>query len=269
MKRVFYGFLILIIAGCGQQNANNDTKGSKFTWDFSKPKKLIYSYSQTVNNENKMRRDEPTDKTYMTAIGNLNIKIKENNLADLSLTNIEMKSVDSDFEGNPRDTMTQKMPPQVLQDMKPDGSFSDSNIDIMFKMLFPLPSKDLKEGENEKVAMQMPFNANGSRLIAKGFNTLKFSGFETIQDRECAVLIGAIDISDMKIPEELKGEYKNSTIGKATYYFDLKDRIYVGADIDMTMEAFMDTESEDENNRGMYWEMKSQNIFKIRLERIE
>lgn len=269
MKRVFYGFLFLIIVGCGQQNANNDTKGSKFTWDFSKPQKLIYSYSQTVKHENKMRLDEPSDKTYMTAIGNLNIKVKENNLADLSLTNIEMKSVDFDFEGNPRDTMKQKIPPQVLQEMKPDGSFSDSNIDIMFKMLFPLPSKDLKEGEKDKVSIQMPFNANGSRLIAKGFITLKFSGFETIQNRKCAVLIGKIDISDMTIPKELTGEYKNSTIGEAIYYFDLKDRIYVGANIDMTMEAFMDTESEDENNRGMYWEMKSQNIFKIRLERIE
>lgn len=269
MKRLFCGFLILIIAGCGQQNSSNDSKDLKFSWDFSKPQKLIYSYSQTVNNENKMRRDEPTDKTYMTAIGNLNIKIKENNLADLSLTNIEMKSVDSDFDGNPRDTMTQKMPPQVLQDMKPDGSFSDSNIDIMFKMLFPLPSKDLKEGEKDKVAMQMPFNANGSRLYAKGFNTLEFSGYEKIKDRDCVVLTGVIDISKMDVPEELIGEYKNSTTGKATYYFDLKDRIYIGADIDMTMDVLMDTESEDKNQHGMYMAMKSQNTFKIRLEKIE
>lgn len=270
MKKIIYGFLILIIASCGQQNTNSDSsKDSKFTWNFSKPKKLVYSYSQTVNNENKMSRNELADVSKMTAIGNLNIKIKENNLADLSLTDMEMNSVDFDSEGNPRDTMIQKAPPQVMQDMKPDGSFSSSDIDIMFKLLFPLPSKDLNNGETDKVEMQMPFNANGSRLIAKGYNTLKFSGFETIQNRKCAVLIGTIDISDMKVPEELAGEYKNATKGKATYYFDLQDKLYVGADIDMTMEAFMDSESEDENNRGMYWEMKSQNIFRIRLERIE
>jgi hypothetical protein len=139
----------------------------------------------------------------------------------------------------------------------------------MFKMLFPLPSEDLKEGEKDKVAMQMPFNANGSRLYAKGFNTLEFSGFEKICDRECVVLSGIIDISEMDVPEELTGEYKNSTTGKATYYFDLEDKIYVGADINMTMDVLMDTESNDQNQRGMYMAMKSQNIFKIRLEKIE
>lgn len=270
MKNLIYGFFILLIASCGQQNTNSETSNnSKFTWDFTKQRNLIYSYYQIVNNENKMSRNEPANISKMTALGNLKIKIKDTNLADLSLIDIEMNSVDFDSDGNPRDTMTHKAPLQVMQDMKPDGSFSDSNIDIMFKLLFPLPSKDLNKGESDIVEMQMPFNANGTRLIAKGFNTLEFSGFETIQERKCAVLNGVIDISDMKVPEELTGEFKNSTTGKATYYFDLEDKIYVGADIDMTMEAFMDTESEDESIRGMYWEMKSQNIFKIRLEKIE
>ncbi|MDD2476284.1 MAG: hypothetical protein PHI32_10265 [Dysgonamonadaceae bacterium] len=205
MKRLFYGLLILIIAGCGQNNTrSNKNEETKFSWDFSKPKKLIYSYSQIINNETKMSRDEPTDKAYMNAIGNLNVKIKDNNLADLSLTNIEIKSVDFDKDGNPQDTMIQKAPPQVIQDMEPDGSFSDSNIDIMFKILFPLPSKDLKEGEKDKVAMQTPFNANGSRLYVKGFNTIEFSGYKTINDRECVVLNGIIDISEMDVPEEIK-----------------------------------------------------------------
>jgi hypothetical protein len=37
----------------------------------------------------------------------------------------------------------------------------------------------------------------------------------------------------------------------------------------MTMDILMDTESEDKNQHGMFMAMKSQNIFKIRLEKTE
>ncbi len=271
MRKILFGIFILFLASCGNEKSSNttDSINSKFIWDFSKTKKLIYSFSQTTNNENKMTPDEPADKSHSTAVGNLKIRIKDNNLADLSLIDIEQNRISYDTDGNPQDTMNHKSPPTVIQDMKPDGSFSDSNIEIMFKMLFPLPSKDLSKGEKDKIEMNMPFNVNGSRLTAKGFNTLEFSGFKTIKERECAVLVGSIDISDMEIPEELNGEYKNSTKGKATYYFDLKDRIYVGSDIEMTFEAFIDTKSGGLRNEGMYWEVKSQNIFKIRLVKIE
>ena len=82
-------------------------------------------------------------------------------------------------------------------------------------------------------------------------------------------LMDEIDISNLDVPEELKGEYECSTLGNATYYFDLENRYYVGADIKMVMNVMMDSETENEDDFGMFMKMKSDNIFKIRLEKIE
>ena len=273
MNKILLGLSILIFASCGngssKSNKTENPSESQFQWDFSKQRKFIYSFSQTVNGENKMDKDRPAEKTYMTGVGHLNVRVKENNLADLSLTDIEMKMIMFNEDGTPRDTMTQKAPTNVVQDMKPDGSFGDSNTDILFDMLFPLPNKNLKKGDSDEIPMQMPFNANGSRLYSKGQNTLTFTGYEEIEDRNCAVLIGVIDISNLDIPEELEGDYECSTTGNATYYFDLENGFYVGADIKMVMDVTMDTETGNEDDFGMYMKMKSDNVYKIRLEEIE
>tara|TARA_B100000674_G_C37837410_1_gene913573 strand:- start:453 stop:1277 length:825 start_codon:yes stop_codon:yes gene_type:complete len=273
MKKIILGLSILILASCGSENSKStetdNPNGTQFQWDFGKQRTFIYSFSQTVNGENQMGKDRPADKTYMTGIGHLNVRVKENNLADLSLTDIEMKMVRYDQEGTPKDTMTQKVPANVVQEMKPNGSFDDSNKDILFKMLFPLPNKDLEKGDSDEITMQMPFNANGSRLFSKGQNTLTFKGYKEIEGRNCVVLKGEIDISNLDVPEELKGEYECSTLGNATYYFDLENRYYVGADIKMVMNVMMDSETENEDDFGMFMKMKSDNIFKIRLEKIE
>lgn len=273
MKKILLGLSILIFASCGNANTKSTetekSSQSQFQWDFSKQRKFIYSFSQTVNGENKMDKERPAQKTYMTGVGHLNVRVKENNLADISLTDIEMEMIIFNEDGTPRDTMTQKAPTNVVQDMKPNGSFGDSNTDILFDMLFPLPNKNLEKGDSDEIPMQMPFNANGTRLFAKGQNTLTFAGYEEIEGRNCAVLKGVIDISKLDIPKELKGEYECSTTGNATYYFDLENGFYVGADIQMVMDVMMDSETENEDDFGMFMKMKSDNVYKIRLEEIE
>jgi len=273
MKKILLGLSILILASCGSENSKStkteNSNESQFQWDFSKQRKFIYSFSQTVNGENKMDKDRSAEKTHMTGIGHLNVRVKENNLADLSLTDIEMNMIMFNEDGTPRDTMTQKAPANVVQDMKPDGSFGDSNTDVLFDILFPLPDKDLEKGDSDEIPMQMPFNANGSRLYSKGQNTLTFTEFKEIEGRNCAVLKGVIDISKLVVPEELNGEYECSTTGNATYYFDLENGCYVGADIQMVMNIMMDSETEDEDDFGMFMKMKSDNVYKIRLEEIE
>ena len=274
MRNILFGILTLFIICCGsndakKENKNNNSENTEFIWNFSKKKKFIYSYSQTVNGTNKMDKDRPADKSLMNGKGYLNVRVKENNLADLSLTDLEIDMIMFNENGTPKDTMSNKTPATVIQDMKPNGSFTDPNSNVMFDLLFPLPASGLKVGESDKISMQIPFNANGSRLFSKGFNELTFKGYETIEGRKCAVLKGKIDISELEIPEELKGEYKSSTTGLATYYFDLKNHYYVGADIQMLMEVMMDSETEDKNDFGMFMEMTSDNVFKIRLKKIE
>lgn len=270
MKHLLITILILSGIGCNKgQTETSDQNETKFKWDFNQPKKLVYSFSQEIINKDKSSKDREFEESYMEAKGDLYVRIKEDETADLSLTDVKMKSMTIDFDGNPRDTTSMEMPPIVIQGMKTDGSFEDSNTDIMFKILFPLPKTNLDKGESDKIPMQIPFNANGSRLFADGFNTLTYNGTETLEGRVCAVLKGNIDISKMNVPEELSGKYDLSTTGTCTYYFDLEDQIYVGADIKLVMTAMMDTETDKDYDFGMYMNMINNNTFKIRLKRIE
>jgi len=270
MKKILLGLSMLVLAGCGGPNSNStETIGSGFEWDFSKKQKFIYVFSQTVHGENKMDRDRPAEKSFLTGIGHLNVRVKEDTLADLSLTDIEIKRVNYDLEGSPLDSIDQEVPVTVLQDMKPDGSYGDTRSDLLFDMLLPLPDRDLKEGESDEIPMQMPFNANGSSLFVKGQNTMTFKGYEEIDGRNCAVLEGVTDISMLDIPEELKGEYKCAVTGTGTYYFDLEQGHYVGADIQISMYIMMDVQTDDTDGFGHFMEMQSDNVYKVRLKSIE
>jgi hypothetical protein len=274
IKKITFTIGTLLLLSCGdeitvEESKEDGSKNTEFIWNLSEEKKYTYSYSQTVKVENKRSQSGPVSKSFMTGNGNLYVRVRPDSLADLSLANIKMKMIMFNDDGSPRDTVTHVAPTNVVQGMKPNGNFSQANTDILFDVLLPLPSRDLKKDESDKIPLKMPFNANGSLLLVEGFNTLTFTGFKMIKGRNCAVLKGKIDISNLEIPEELKGEYKSSTIGNATYYFDLKDHCYVGADINMVMTVMMNTESDDPNDFGMYMNMKSDNVFKIRLESVE
>jgi len=216
-----------------------------------------------------MDKDRPADKNYVTGVGQLNITVKENNLADISLTDIEMKIIEFSQDETPKDTMTHNAPTTVVQDMKTNGSFEDSNTEVLFDFLFPLPNKNILDGKSDEISMKMPFNANGSILFSKGQNKLTFLEFKEIEGRKCVVFKGDINISELEVPAELKGNYKYTTIGNATYYFDLENGYYVGADVKMVMDVLMDTETHKYDESGMYMETTSESVYKIRLKKIE
>ena len=71
MNKILLGLSILIFASCGngssKSNRTENSSESQFQWDFSKQRKFIYSFSQTVNGENKMDKDRPAEKTYMSS----------------------------------------------------------------------------------------------------------------------------------------------------------------------------------------------------------
>ncbi|GAG75554.1 unnamed protein product, partial [marine sediment metagenome] len=91
----------------------------------------------------------------------------------------------------------------------------------------PLPSKTLNVGEAVDVPTQMPFNAMGSRLYVKGRLRITLRRYVKIADRTCAQFDVDIDISDLKVPPELEGEYRCSTKGASVFYFDVSKRRFV------------------------------------------
>ena len=138
--------------------------------------------------------------------------------------------------------MTHTAPPLVVQGMKEDGSgsFGDSSQDMFLKMLFPLPTKPLKVGETVDVPARMPFNAMGSVLQVKGRFRITLGRYVKIGKRSCAELDVDLDISELKVPSELKGEYKCAMKGKSVFYYDVANRSFVSGTIAVLMQFSID-----------------------------
>lgn len=267
MNKILFGLSLLILTGC--VNSDNKSEIAEFTLDFSKPKKYIYSFSQTSTSKTKWKKNDQFDKTKSVADGNLNIRIKENNLADLSVTDLETSLIIYDKKGKEIDTISNTAPVMVIQNMNQNGTFENNEHNFMFDLIFPLPTKNIKLGESDKIPMQIPFNVNGSKLFIKGHNTLRYNGIETIDGKQCAVLIGEIDISKIEIPEELESTHKSSTTGNGTYYFDLANKYFVGSDIEVKMTTASEKKNEKSKNDISFGNTNSESKIEIRLIKIE
>ena len=113
---------------------------------------------------------------------------------------------------------------------------------MLLKMLFPLPSKPIKIGESVDVPAQIPFNAMGSLLQVTGHSRITLTQFVKIGGRTCAQLDVDIDISQIEVPTELKGEYKCSSRGASIFFFDIDSRSFVSGTIALIMQFSINTE---------------------------
>jgi hypothetical protein len=98
----------------------------------------------------------------------------------------------------------------------------------------------MEVGESVDIPAQMPFNAMGSLLYAKGFSRITLTRYVKIGERTCAQLDVDIDISNLEVPSDLKGEYKCWNKGKSVFYFDVDDRIFVSGTIAMLVQFSVD-----------------------------
>jgi len=125
--------------------------------------------------------------------------------------------------------MESQAPPMVVQGVKEDGSMEICNTsqEMLFKTLFPLPPQPLHVGESVSVPGQIPFNAMGSLLYAKGAFNILLTGYVKIGEKTCAKLVTDIDISQLDVPEEMEGNYTCQLKGKSVYFFDVQNRHFV------------------------------------------
>jgi hypothetical protein len=173
-------------------------------------------------------------------------------------------------------TMVQQMPPFVVQGMQEDGSgsYGDTSQDMLLKMLFPLPPENLKMGDTVDVPAQMPFNAMGSLLHATGRSRITLTRYVKIDERTCAQFDVETDISELKVPNELEGEYKCTTRGTSRFYFDPETRSFVSGTIAMLMQFSIDApmprmqisgeEAPDMPKRSKI-AMSNDNLIKVKL----
>jgi hypothetical protein len=253
-----------------------------FRWDFSNPKVVhTYSYEQEARSKTETGRSfggkSGAMGQEMSAKGLLLIKSQGDSTADLVLKDMKM-SMKVDVGNDEPKTLEQQMPPLVVQGMKEDGSgsFGNSSQDMLLKMLFPLPSQSLKVGESVDVPAQMQFNAMGSMLNVTGKSRITLTQYVEIDGRSCAQLDVDTDISKLKEPTELKGEYKCSTKGTSVFYFDIADRFFVSGTIALIMQFSIDAPMPQMNIPGedtsdmpkrSKMSMVSDNLIKVKLKK--
>lgn len=265
MKKIVFGLALVFLTSCG--NKNKESESTTFILDFSDQKTYIYKYSETTSFEDQLNNDEPSFKSMSESNGNLNLRIKENNLADLSLTILKTNLKLFDQNGVVKDTISNDSIAMVLQNMDQKGTFENNSHDIMFDLIFSLPRKDLKIGETDKIPMQIPFDVDGSKLFVRGFSEIEYSGTEIIDGMECALLKGKIDISEIEIPEEMESTHEITATGKGTYYYNVEDQYVVGVEISIDMTRSMNLKN-PKNNKGFVRSKGSSEII-IRLQEIE
>lgn len=216
-----------------------------FLWDFSGDTVYPYDFEQTVLSANDMggmlkkESDKPSGKIdqKIHGQGQILIKSKGNGTADFVLKDLTISmTMDAGSKEGPT-TMEQNMPPVVMQGMKEDGfgSYCNNSQDMLFKMLFPLPTQPLQVGESVDVPAQMPFNAMGSTLTVTGRSRITLTRYLEIDQRTCAELSVNIDISDIDVPAEMPGEYMCSVNGDGFFYFDINKRCFVAGTLALLM----------------------------------
>jgi len=267
MNKTIFGLLLLILTGCGSRD--NKSEITEFTLDFNQPKTFVYSFSQTSNSETQWGKKQDFDKTKIIADGNLNIRIKENNLANVSIADLEASLITYDDKGVEIDTISDTSPVMVIQNMNEKGIFESDEHNVMFDLMFPLPTKNIELGESDKIPMQIPLNVNGSKLFVKGYNTLQYDSIEVIDGKQCAVLIGEIDISEIEIPEELEFTHSSSTTGKGKYYFNLIDKYFIGSELEIKMTMTSDQKNGKPEHDILFGKIISESNIKLRLLEIE
>ena len=231
-----------------------------FLWDFSKEHVHTYAFEQ--ENRSTMATDEEIeddshDRGNETSVkGSLLFKSNGDKTAKLVLQDLKISTKMIMGDGEVQTMENDGIPPMVLDGIKEDGSgpLGYSSVEMLFKIMFPLPPEPLQVGESIDIPAQIPFSAIGSLLYAKGRCRITLTRYVAIGDRTCARFDVDTDISELKVPSELKGEYKCSTKGKSVFYFDVANRcIVLGTSAGM-MQTGIDTSvpqmgsSEDESS---------------------
>ena len=217
-------------------------KAPLLRWDFSGAVVYPYNFSQTMIMKSKTDDMFGNGKgrvgsQYMEGYGILSLKSERNNVARLVIEGLTVRTQIKNPASNEPKVMNQQAPPIIIQGIKEDGSMNleNSSQDLLLKTLFPLPPSPLKIGESVSVPAKMPFNAMGSLLYVTGDSIIELLDYVQISGKTCAKLKTDIDLSTLKIPEEMEGHYNCHLKGQSIFYFNLEDRHFISGRVALLM----------------------------------
>lgn len=266
MNKATLIILSILFINCGslKETINYDSEEPKLVWDFDNENKFVYSMISTVSSEFKNTKNSPLLKSTIVENGNVIVQAKSNKLADFSIANLTLNYRWFEEDGSLKDSSSFTMPTSTIKDIQPNGTFGESEIDMYFKLLMPLPSSNIRKGESYKVSFALPLE-DYPESFNEGFNTITFAEVKKVQGRKCAILKGVLNIANLKLTKNLEGNYKQQITGITTHYFDIEKHCFIGVDIKMVENTLNELKFKNTELEGVY-SMLSKKIIRIRLD---
>lgn len=261
MKKI----LTLLVIAFSVFSCKNNGDNSAPTWDFSKRKVYIYSYSKKQETKNKTKIDNPWELKYMSRTGKFYIQSASNSKANFLYPNATTFLKLYNEKTLTSDTMSFLSMGFAKYNLSAEGNFLDSDSLI----LFPHFSKKLVKGNKDTLRAFFKFNAPVAKLLAKGYYMLEYSSDTIFQKRNCAVFQGKFMISDIVSPQEFDGELRISRSGYATCYFDKESNCYAGAYIKLTDNIYITQKSTNKEESDFYLEINNSVDYIMSIEEIK
>ena len=252
-----------------------------FRWDFSKAN-VVHAYEFTQEMRSSTSTSLVADSNSLVEEGMVKgiilVKGQGDSTAELVLKDVKMQ-IKAVIGASDPVIVEQQMPVSVLAGMKEDGSgpfenYYQDNLVKMPRLLFPLPFKALNIGESLDVPAQIPFNANGTMLPVKGNSRVTLVQYVDIGGRTCAQFNVDSDISNLKVPADLEGDYKCETKVISVFYFDVASRSLVSGTVAILMQSSIvapmtqiDKPGKDASGtpHRAQWSMRSGNLIRVKL----
>ncbi|MFT6503808.1 MAG: hypothetical protein ACJASQ_003946 [Crocinitomicaceae bacterium] len=262
-------FSLFLIASCsspekpGIEEEVIEKMKYDFLWDFREIETFKYSYEVTSIENEALVRGEEGYSIKTEIIGDMIVDSHGDWTASISIEDGSKTLFSLTDDGKWSPAKPQIISKSQIGKLTQYSKFNDSRLDALWDAYLPLPLEEIEIGQKYKLIMTMPVSLEDNKYI-RGQNVLTFMGYETIQNRKCVVLAGKIDVSQQD-ELEFEGEYSHSLKGTGMYYFDTKDHIYVGADVEITLSRKVDSGPKEDVKEDLFLESQIIETFKIRL----
>jgi hypothetical protein len=232
--------LALGAAGC----QNTDPKEKReLRWDFSSESTRSYQFEQLSDNttylamlDQTMGPMFDTTRYSVQAVGVLRVVSSGDGKADYRLEELQVNGEQLSPSGEVQDQFSESVETILLPGVGEDGKSEEADpfSRQLFEYLFTLPAEPMAVGDRESRELLVPMNTMGMIVNVGGRSELHFSQITQYEGQSCAQLDTELVLDQFEVPgEEDMGQYEVSRTGRATFFFDLKNREFVGGTVDL------------------------------------
>ena len=205
------------------RSVDGPEKAFEFRMDFGQPTEIEYRFHQKQSMNNSFSSGAMESESVAVLV----LKSEGDRTARVIIRDQELSMTINGEEEEPS-SISRKAPTVVVPGLNENGRFTSPSggTDPMIRMLFPLPEEPLGPGGSFQSPIELPFNAMGSLLWARGDSTIRFTGYVNLRGHLGARLDVTTKVQDLEIPDEIDGNYSFEVAALGTYYFDLESRTF-------------------------------------------